>query len=446
MILGASIAGLLAARVMTDHAASVVVVEQDKLPDTPQHRPGVPQSRHTHGLFEAGLRAVERLLPGIGAQLHAVGAVELDASTELALCTPFGWSTSVPSGLRVLGAARPVLEWALRRRVLALPGVRLLDQHRAENLRADATTITGVHLRDLTADRTFTLDADLVVDATGRGTHTARWLASLGWPQPGHDVVHPHLAYASRFYHLPEDFPLRSVYLMPLAPWTKGGILAPIGGDRWIVSLAGFGTDQPARTEAGFLAFARSLPRPDLADILTLGTPLSGVTHSRASRNRRYHLGRLSRQPGNLLWIGDSACCFNPIYAQGMTVAALSAELLDDVLTRAGTPDQIARPYHRRLARLHDPFWTLATTADTRHPACDAAPTITQRAMGWYLDRVLSAATHDIRVHEAFLAVQTMVRPPHSLVALPTMLRAAAHGRGSHPRLSRASTGRSRLP
>jgi 2-polyprenyl-6-methoxyphenol hydroxylase-like FAD-dependent oxidoreductase len=429
VVIGAGFAGLLAARVLAGHGHDVVVLDRDRIPVRPARRPGVPQDAHVHALFDRGLRALEGLLPGFGEELCRRGGHRIDVGRDLAVVSRHGRGVRFTSGLHVIGASRPLMEAVIRDRVRELPNVRLLERHQADALAGTRGHVERVDVRDLTAHGVFTLAPDLVVDASGRGSRLPGWLAQLGCARVRETVVDAHVGYATRLFSLPDSAvpsDWRACYAPAGGPaLTRGGVLAPIENDRWIATLIGVGADRPGRAAEDFLPFARTLATSAIADALSKGEPLSPVMCSRSTRNRRRHLARAaSRLPGNLLVIGDSALSLDPVYAQGMTVAALSAALLDRHLS-----DRSHRPpaprYHRALGALHAVPWMLATASDLRYPGTDGpGPRAHQRLLGWYADRVLAAGIQDSRAQKAFLEVLNMTGHPARLLA-PSVLAAA---------------------
>jgi flavin-dependent dehydrogenase len=179
------------------------------------------------------------------------------------------------------------------------------------------------------------IPADLIVDASGRNSNTWRWLEDLGYEPPEETVVDAHLGYASRIYERSEDSARDwEALLVQATPpeVTRGGVLYPIEGERWIAGLTGVGEDYPPTGEEGFMEFARSLRTPMLYEVKKDAKPLSPIYSYRATRNRKRHYEKLSSQPHNLLVTGDAACAFNPIYGQGMTTAAIGDETLEEAL------------------------------------------------------------------------------------------------------------------
>lgn len=430
VVLGAGMAGLLAARVLAEHFGAVTVVECDRLPGEPRSRPGVPQSAHVHGLLAGGMRALERLLPGIGDDLRELGGVSVDMATDFVMATPFGWAPRFASDLHSISASRSLLDWAVYQRVRTLPTVTFCEQQRVDSLRGEPSRITGVAMHDTVSKQRSTLAADFVVDATGRGSQVDRWLTALGCLSPPQTLVKPHMAYATRIYRIPGDPPpWRLCYLMTLAPRTRGGAIISIEHDRWMVSLVGVGKDQPTNSDEDFLPFARSLHSSVIADALAGATPLTSATSARSTSSRRRRMHRKPGQPGNLVLLGDSACCLNPVYGQGMSAAALSAEILRDCLDRQDVLDGLARTYHRKVAKLHDTCWLLSTTADSRHPTTEGpVHTAGRRILGSYLDRAITAGTRNAQIHNMFLQVLNLTSPPAALLAprlLPRILSTA---------------------
>ncbi|MEU2871550.1 FAD-dependent oxidoreductase [Streptomyces olivoreticuli] len=436
VVIGGGLAGLLTAWVLAEHVARVVVVEQDRLPEGPVPRRGVPQSTHVHGLGVRGLRTLERLLPGFTGELTGAGAPMLDLAGDLAMRNPHGWAAVFPSGLGFVCASRPLVEWTVRRMVRTAPNIVFHEGTRVTGLTGNTSAVTGVRLHTTEGpdhDRP-TLTADLVVDATGRGSPVDTWLERLGCVPPPKEVIDPHIGYASRIYRVPEGHRAtwQACYIQGGPPGPhRGGVLAPLEGGRWIVTLIGSGADRPSTRERDFLPYARGLADPLIADSIAHAEPLTGITGSHATSNRRRLIGPSARLPGNLLLTGDALCCFNPVYGQGMTAAALGAALLGECLTGRPELSGISPRYHTRLTTLTNSFWDMAAAADNVLPDTEGTPpSWSQRVASRYMDRVQAACTRDPRVHLTFLEVLHSLRPPSSLLAPGIALRALA-GRGA---------------
>jgi 2-polyprenyl-6-methoxyphenol hydroxylase-like FAD-dependent oxidoreductase len=445
VVVGGGMAGLLAARVLAGHFEHVTVVDRDRFPEAPAFRPGVPQSRHLHVLLGRGLEGLEQLFPGFEADLVAAGAAVVAGSESLWL-NPAGWSRRYRSPIRLLGASRELIEWQARTRVTALANMQLLEGCEAVGLLADPSraAVTGVRLRSRTgpageAGAATDLAADLVVDASGRGSRAPQWLAELGYQPPAETSISSLLGYASRQYAIPAGFRTgwRMLVINAKPPGNpRAGALVPIEGDRWMVALIGAGRDYPPTDDAGFLEFARGLRSPLLHDTVKDAEPVSPIYGFRNTDNRRRHFERLRRWPERFVVVGDASCTFNPIYAQGMTVTAMTAVALGRILAehrRHSDADPLgrARQAQRQLARTSAGAWTMATTEDLRYPWTEGARLdLPTRVMHRYADRVLEVANGNPRVNTAFVNVVNLRHPPASLlrprVLLPVLARRRA--------------------
>ena len=436
-------AGLLAARVLAGHFGQVTVVDRDRLPEHPRFRPGVPQSRHLHVLLGRGLECLEQLLPGFEADLVAAGAPVVEGSESLWL-NAAGWSRRYQSPLRLLGASRELVEWQARTRVTAWTTCRCWRvRGRRPVDRPQRAAVTGVRLRsrDDRADETgpaTEVAADLVVDASGRQSRAPQWLAELGYQPPAETTISSLLGYASRQYAIPAGFKTdwRMLVINAKPPGNaRSGAVVPIEGRRWMVALIGAGRDHPPTDDAGFLEFARGLRSPLLYETIKDAEPASPIYGFRNTDNRRRHFERLRRWPDQFLVIGDASCTFNPIYAQGMTVTAMTAVALDHILAehrrRSGAdPLGRARQAQRQVAKTNAGAWTMATTEDLRYPWTKGARLdLPTRIMHRYADRVLEVANGNPKVNTAFVNVVNLRRPPTSLLRPRVLLAVLARHR-----------------
>lgn len=421
VVIGGSMAGLLAARVLADHFDQVTILERDRYGDGPVARKGAPQARHAHVLLKRGQDIVEQLFPGLSEEL-AAAAPQVDAAEDIAWLTPAGWSVRCHSGINLLSASRDLLEWAVRRRVAAVSGIHFMQEVDVTGLATDdgEKRVTGVSIRRRDDRRAERLSADLVVDASGRGSHAPAWLEALGYSRPAETVVNSFLGYASRLYRCPADFAAnwKALYLQGKAPdGNRGGLILPIEGNRWIVTLSGRGGDYPPTDEARFIDFAHSLPSPELHDAIKDAEPLSPISGFRATENRLRHFEKLPRWPEGFVALGDAACAFNPVYGQGMTTAALGAVTLGDCLRRHGHRSaKLARKFQQRLAQVIAIPWMLATSDDCRYPdTVGAKPGWMTRLRHRFVDRFIELTTRSAVARIMFLKVIHLLKPPASL-------------------------------
>ncbi|MER5810043.1 hypothetical protein ABT143_17955 [Streptomyces sp. NPDC002033] len=425
VVLGAGLAGLLTARVLAERFARVTVVERDELSeDGPRFRPGVPQSRHAHVLWARGVDVMEGLLPGITAELTAGGCALLESPRDFLWLSPADWFGPLP-GTRVLLGSREVIDWTLRRAVLRDGRIRLLAGRAAAGLvaGADGRSVAGVTLRE-----DGPLPARLVVDATGRTSRTPAWLAALGYPAPALTRYDSHLGYSSRTYRTPADpaRPWRGMYVQGRPDSPRGGVLVPVDGDRWLVTLIGNGEHAPPTKDPDFLEFARGLRSPALYDAIREAEPLSDPTGFRGTANERRHYERADRWPEGLLVVGDAACRFNPVYGHGMTVAALGAQALHEALAGLDTEGIPAacRALQRRTAPAASVAWQIATSEDLRYPGTEGPPPDrATRILQRYMSRVMVGANTDAALCAPFFGVLSLTAPPTTLLSPGTVLR-----------------------
>ncbi len=414
VVIGGSMAGLLAARVLSDHFARVTVIERDRFPEEPVPRRGVPQAHQLHVLLRRGRVILERLFPGLGGELVSAGCPVVDMANDLAWLTPAGWGTRFPSELALISFSRDLLDFGVRRR-LSASGVCFLEERDVLGLLPGAGGVAGVRVRSRAGEEE--VGADLVVDATGRGSLAPRWLAEIGYPRPEETTVDAHLGYASRLYARPPNFRAgwKGVYVQVAPPdFTRGGVLFPIEGDRWMATLVGGDRDYPPTDERGFMDFARSLRAPTIHETLQGAEPLTPVRRYRATENRRRHYERLSRMPENFLVTGDAACAFNPVYGQGMTTAALGAEALEACLR--GDLAGLSKRFQKKLAKVNAAPWMLATGEDYRYRGTEGGTLdLMTRFMHRYMDRVMELSTGDAAVRLRLLKAFNLIEPPTTL-------------------------------
>lgn len=425
VVLGASMAGLLAARVLTETYSRVTVVDRDAMPAIGQHRRGVPQGRHLHVLHPRGAQVLDELFPGLLEQMTAHGAVRGDTTGTGRWQLSGHRFRQENSGISGVLASRPFLEGHVRAALGEVLGVTLVPGYDIVGLVAtdDRQRVTGVRLAPHdTAASTRTLPADLVIDATGRGSRTPRWLAELGYPAPTEDRLDIGLGYASRTYRLrPGALGADHGIVTGATPSVpRGGVLAAIEGDRYILTLSGILGDDPPIDPAEFEAFAATLVFPDITQALQDAQPLDDPVAIRfpASVRRRYE--RLHRFPQQLLVTGDAVCSFNPVYGQGMTVAALEALALRSLLAGDVSPP---RRYFRDIARLVDVAWDMAVGGDLAFPQVPGPRPAKVRLVNAYLARLQAAAASDASLATAFIRVVGMLDRPEALLRPDRVIR-----------------------
>lgn len=437
-------AGLLAARSLSEFYIDVTVVDRDPLPDCPSGagpRRGVPQGRHLHGLLPRGAQVFEELFPGILDQLVLDGAHYFGGDLSQVyynvgghLLARRGHADSFTAYL----ATRPFLEEHVRARLRAVPNVTLLDEHDIVELTStlDSRRVTGAQVVDRRTGELRTLSADLVIDATGRAGRTPNWLNALGYGCPPEQHVLVQLTYVTQALRMaPGSLDELGFVIAPVPgrPWGLGVLHTE--DDTWMFTVFGVAGREPHPDLVSMCEFVADCAPRHLIAAIRAAEPIGETTRHRqpSSRWRRYD--RMPRFPEGLLVIGDAICSFNPVYGQGMTVAALEALALRDCLSR-GTTD-LARRYFRATKVPIRQAWELSANPDLCLPEIEGTAPLLTRLLGVYLDRVLAAAEQDPAVANQFFRVTALLDPPTRLLRPAMIRRGAGALAGSHRRRQR---------
>ncbi|MGW7513997.1 NAD(P)/FAD-dependent oxidoreductase [Streptomyces sp. NPDC054796] len=425
VVIGGSFAGLLAARVLTGHFTRVTLLDRAALTEGAT-RSTSPQHQHLHILWDAGARVAEELFPGLGRALGEAGAVEARVPRDIRWLGPAAWLRAV-SATRLLTCSRALLDSTVRAR---LQGVTILQGHRVTGLLTSGYRVRGVRWAARDGGPGEELAAGLVVDATGRTSHAPRWFEAADLPAPAEQVIDPGLTYATCAFTVPAGPrpPWRGVFLPPSPHGCRrGGAMYLQEGDRWLCSLTAFRDDTPPRTHEDFLDFTRSLRSPDLHDAIREARPLTRVISYRGTANRRRRFDRMPATLHGFAAVGDAACSFNPLYAQGLTVSALQAAALDRHL-RNTTGVIATRPVQRRLAACATTAWAVAAAEDQRYEGTTGD--VGGRWLGArqrYVWRVAQAASRSPRACAHLVRVLSLAKSPahllHPGVALPALAR-----------------------
>ncbi|MFC9943270.1 FAD-dependent oxidoreductase [Streptomyces pratensis] len=443
VVIGGSMSGLMAARVLTDHFSTVTVLDRDSLPDGPCSRRGVPHAEHGHALLLGGKRKLEELFPGIGAELLSGGAVPFDPGLDLLMHQMGAMRQRFRSGDQGLSLTRALLEDTVRTRVAALPTVGIRDRTAVCGLTGTSGRVTGVEL-----EGGGTLSADFVVNASGRGGAGAdNWLRTLGYPAPETDVVKVDVGYTTRLFHRRPGERLVGEGLLHLMAGANGDKRAAavfaVEGDRWMVTLGGWHRAHAPTDPAGFSEFAAGLPSQAVRDIVHRARPIDDGEAKKftfpAARRRRFE--RLRVLPSGFVAVGDALCSFNPLYGQGMTVAALEAVALGRALGLAGgTSSAMARSYYSSAAGIIDAPWQMAVGGDFSHPQTTGPKPRGTKLLNWYTGRVLLASHVSVPVNRVLMDVQQLLAPPTAVLRPTTAVRTLFAARRSpalgtaHPR------------
>jgi len=428
IVIGASMGGLLAARALADYYQQVTLLERDTFPAPGEQRKGVPQGRHTHALLAKGREVLEGFFPGLTEQLVEQGALLGDSLADARRFIGGGYYCQTQSNMLSLLVSRPLLEAQVRTRLLALPNVHVIENYDALGLVAieGRSRVNGVRLiRRLAGSAEEILQGDLVVDASGRGSRAPAWLEALGYPTPEEEIVRAGMGYTSRIYRRkPEHLQgAKMVQVIPTSEIKRGGVMLAQEGNRWIMTIAGYPGDQPPIDEQGFLEYAKSLPTPDIYEVIKNAEPLSNPLPAKFPANMRRRYERLTRFPAGFLVIGDAICSFNPVYGQGMTVAALEAVMLRECLAQGGAEQQLAQRFFTKVSQVVDIPWNITVANDRRFVEPESRRSPMARFIQWYMDKLHIAARRDQVAALAFLKVTNLMASPPSVLHPRIVLR-----------------------
>jgi 2-polyprenyl-6-methoxyphenol hydroxylase-like FAD-dependent oxidoreductase len=433
VVLGASMGGMLAARVLADFYETVTVVERDVLPNDPANRRGVPQGRHVHALLRRGGQIIDELFPGVLDEMVAAGAPVLDDGDLAKIWISVGGHQLIRVGtardrqaMTMYVPSRPFLECHVRRRLRGVPNVTILSGLDAAEMTssADRNRVTGVRVvnRDSGAEQELT--ADLVVDAMGRGAHTPNLLESLGYGRPVEDQIVMRTCYVSQRLRIPPGT-VEQLVLVGAAPGRPTGMfLLGYENDTWMFTVFGMVGHEPPGDFAGMLSFAQEYGPAHVLAAVRAAEPIGEAIRHRMPHSQWRRYDKMQRFPEGLLVSGDAICSFDPIYGQGMTVAALDALALRDCLVR-GRHD-LARRYFRAAAKSIGVAWRMGAGSDLAFPEVQGRRSLSMRVTNRLADWVLTACESDAVIVEKFFRVNNLIDPPVRLMHPSFISRVAA--------------------
>ena len=427
VVIGSGIGGMCAARVLSDHFERVTLIERDELPEGAAHRKGVPQSRHPHGLLDRGRRELSALFPGLEDDLHRRGGHDLDAGLELATLNPEGWAKRRDTGHPMLFASRLLIESVIRDRIKANPRIKMVEQTQVTGLvleHGDTPRVTGVDIRSLKDDSFGRIDADLVVDCSGRSSRAPEWLTRHGYAEPELEIVDGQAGYSTCWYQAPpaEKRPAgwwwKGIFLNPSMKPKRDedyyfALVLPIEGDRFLLTMASWGDRPLPADHESFAALCGKLRSPIVAEALAISTPISPIFHRRGMQNSWRHYENWSG-PAGFICVADAVCAFNPVYAQGMTSASVCAQILGKLVSEMDPRDPaFPSTYFKRQAQFVKQPWDLSVARDKQALGQGSA---NEGGMGQAWERIMREGGGVKVIAEALFNVINLNRPAESLM------------------------------
>ncbi|WP_320826593.1 FAD-dependent oxidoreductase [Reinekea sp.] len=430
VVIGASISGLLAAKVLSKYFNEVILIDRDCVQNHTGHRKGVPQSKHAHGLLAKGLEVFESLFPGITDDLIELGFDYGDVGTTALWHVNGGFHAKGLVQENTLCISRIALESVVRQRIALIENIKTIDNTTVNGLlpSTDEKSIIGVRItsgKGLDSQQDEIL-ASLVVDASGRGSRASSWLKALGYNAPVEDVVSINISYASAYFSRnPDHIPgKKSISISPDVPNRYGGVMLSQGKDQWLFTLAGYLDAPMPRDHTELLQYAGKLPTLKVAEILRESKPLSDVYRYQVPSNIRKRYDKLRRFPNNLALVGDAVCSFNPIYGQGMSTAALEVLKLD-VFLKSNKRNYLL--FQKSVKKVTDIPWNTAVNNDLRFPNVLGKRGLLTKILHWYLPRFHKVAHSTPELSALFLKVLNLKAKPMTLLSPRVLFRVLKH-------------------
>ena len=428
LIIGASISGLVAAYALSPVFDTVLLLDGDDFADNSGLHKGVAQGGHAHVLLPSGIELMKQLLSEPDLDISQYGILEADAASELRWFHFDVWKSRFQSRVNLGWCNRPLFESQVRLKVLALDNVQIRSKTKVQSLEFSDNGNQVIGVQVLSDDSETLITADLIIDASGRGTRTPKWLKDGGYPEVREDRVQVNLSYTTRIFRFPEeDSPHKQAFWKVLAIYAnpphsrRTGLLYSLDDNLWMVTLVGFHGDKAPGDLPDFLTFTQSLPRPELYQILCRAIPVGEACHYQCPGSlwRRYDL--LSRWPANFLVIGDAVSSFNPVYGQGMTAAMMDVQVVKRYLERQPLPSTLEssmriRGIQRRIGRGKWIPWLMATGSDFIYPETEGERPVGTGLINNYLTIIMKLAAEDSRVHQKFIEVFSLLKSPHILL------------------------------
>ncbi len=432
IVIGGSVGGIFAARVLADFFDRVTIVESEHLSSDAKQRKNIPQGNHAHTLLIRGGRLINQYFPGTIDRLVAAGAVPVDMGHDIRWHHFGGWKAHWDDDMIGTFLSRPLVESELASAIKRFPNIEIREQTKAESLIVNEgeNRVQGIRIQNKNGE-CEEIRGDLVIDTTGHNSLTLQQLKSENIP---FDEVPIKVSYASRIYRQPTSLPPWKVLMIAQgAPSKRAGVIFPLEGGRWIATLGAYAGEAPPKTHDEFMAVARALPVPDLYRAISEAEPMSDVTTYRFPRDIRHRYDKLKNPLGGLVVLGDALCRLNPLYGQGMAAVAVESDLLRELVQKWSKTGEafspaFSRKYFKQAIKRTSPAWQGATLEDLRFFKDEVDLPLSTRIQQWYTRRMHLAAIDSPEVSKTFYRVANLLDPPTDLFKPSIAARVLTHG------------------
>ncbi|WP_051317333.1 FAD-dependent oxidoreductase [Ectobacillus panaciterrae] len=427
VVIGGSIAGKLAARVLSDFFEEVLVFDADKKQTDTNPRKRVPQGYHSHALLKAGEIALQDLFPGFIEEMVAAGSVKLDFIKDVKWAHYGGWKNRFTSGYHIIQQSRPFLERHIQKRIDPISNIYIHEEMNVKELLVteDKTCVKGILAVNKHTQVEQEVYADLVIDASGFGSPAVKWLEQLSYYVPIESVP-INLFYASQMYQLSsaEKPEWKTLLMNPMLPESpRGGAVLTLEGQTYCVTVSGYMGEKAPENEEEFLSYTKQLPYPDIYEFIQQAEPISDIKIHRIPSQVRRQYEKMDRMPQAFLAIGDAYCRFDPVFGQGMTVAALEAQVLRQCLAEIQQTANIdlEKQYFSRCKRIIDTAWDMTITELYRHPQVVGRRPLGSSFKQWLSKGVFETSASNPKVYRKLVDVMHLMQGAMTLAA-PSVL------------------------
>ncbi|MDH3658324.1 MAG: FAD-dependent monooxygenase [Nitrosopumilus sp.] len=419
IVIGGSIAGLLAARVLSDYFKEVILIEKDSCMENGKVRIGTPQANHIHILLVKGREILQDFFPELERDLIKKGANKIDFLNDIRYRLPSGWAPKFNSGIITFTCTRTLLENTIRHQIQKISKIKIEKGKHITSFVLEKSNKISLKTKE-----NEEIHGDLIVDCTGRNTKTPSWLEDIGFPKPRETKIDSFVRYSTRRY-IPtkknRKWKMLVILNKPITNPRIGGIY-PIEEGKWLVGLYSIGKNYPPTDEKGFLEFTKHLESRELYDALKDAVPDSEIYGYQVQGSRKYHYEEMPQWPENFIVLGDAVSIFNPYYGQGITSAALGAEALDDMLKNNKMKNDFTRKFQKRLATAVSLPWILGTSEDLRWPTTvGKRPNTITRMVQNHAQKVLLLSPKSTLAAKSFQQMMHMIKSP-AIIFHPVIL------------------------
>ncbi|MGE7632652.1 FAD-dependent monooxygenase [Bacillus paramycoides] len=420
IVIGGSIAGKLAAKALSTTFKEVIILEAGERWNGIDPRKRVPQSNHPHVLLKGGEKAIEELFPNITNELIEAGSIVNNFTRDLKW-HQFGlWKQPFIGEVHMIQQSRPMLESHIQNRIEQVSNITTKYEILVEALQVDEkrNKVYGVKAKCLEKGTQEEIHADIVVDASGFGSKSIGWLRAYDI-EVKEEKVRIDLFYATRMFRLKEDETLDycNLLMSPSFPENPYGVLIQtIEDNRYFVTFSGYANEKAPRTDDEFYNFAENLSIPNVTDFLNKAEAITDIKTYKIPYQVRRRFDLVNNLPEGLLVVGDAQCRFDPVFGQGVSVAAMEAHQLQVLLQGRKQLDKtFTQQFYKKAANIIETPWDMTTTEISRHPQLKRELTMKQKFQLWYTKQIYRLSASDSDVYIRLVRVMNLIRSPFHL-------------------------------